>query len=132
MDVSRISDRSAKEHQVPDNQFWRDASGRLTFEMFRVSIADYPAVCAALVSAFGLVPTTALVTNGCDILFQDYRRGEEVVGLAWDNWTGYTVVAKVAASESLVREIAAWLLGSRWATVPNPAASIAAIDRPRE
>ena len=117
---------------MPDNQFWRDASGRLTFEMFRVSIADYPAICAALVSAFGLATATPLVTNGCDIIFRDYRRGEEVVELSWDNWTGFTVVAQTASSESLVREMASWLLGSRWATVSNAADQGTTADRPRD
>jgi hypothetical protein len=108
---------------VPDNQFWRDASGRLTFEMFRISIADYRAICAALVNAFRLIPATALVTNGCDIVFQDYRRDEQVVGLEWDNWSGFTVTAKTLASESLVRDMACWLLESKWATVSIPTRS---------
>lgn len=115
---------------MPDNEFWHDASGRLTFGMFRVSVADYPALCSALVSAFGLITTRALVTNGCDIAFQDYRRGEEVVELTWDNWSGYTVTAKTAASGSLVREIAAWMLKSPWAIKSDPAEAGAAADRP--
>jgi hypothetical protein len=81
-----------------------------------VSITDWPAISAALVSAFGLVPAGELVTNGCDIVFRDYRRGEEAVELAWDNWTDYTVVAKTPESEQLVREMVSWLSRSQWAT----------------
>jgi hypothetical protein len=102
-----------KERGVSESHFWRDASGRLTFAIACVSITEYPAISAALVNEFGLVPTTALVTNGCDIIFQEYRRGEEIVELAWDNWTDFTVVAKTPKSESLVREMAAWLLQSQ-------------------
>lgn len=101
---------------MPDNQFWRDASGRLIFEMFRVSADSYRTICGAVAAAFHLSPHGSLVTNGWDIVFQDYRHGEQVVGLEWDNWTGFVVVAKNSASESLVREIAAWLLQGKWAT----------------
>lgn len=100
---------------MPDNQFWRDASGRLTFEMFKVPADSYWAVCGAAATTFHLTPNNALVTDGIDIVFQDYRRGEQIIGLEWDNWTGFTVVAKTTASESLVQEIAVWLLKSKWA-----------------
>jgi hypothetical protein len=106
---------------MSNNQFWRDASGRLTFEMFRIPLDRYPAVCAAVVDTFQLARHTPVVTNGCDIIFQDYRHGEQVVGLAWDNWTGFTVVARTPASESLVQDIAAWLRQSPWAAVSDPA-----------
>jgi len=100
---------------MPDHHFWRDSSNRLTFEMFQIPIESYPAVCTAVVAAFQLSPDTELVTNGCDIVFQDYRRGEQLIGFAWDNWTGFTVFAKTINSESLLREIATWLLRSAWA-----------------
>jgi hypothetical protein len=109
-----------KRGHVPDNQFWRDASGRLTFEMFRASADSYRAMCSSLVNAFQLVPDTPLVSNGWDIVFQDYRCGEQIVGLEWDNWSGFTVVAKTSETEPLVQEIAAWLLQSQWGTVCNP------------
>ncbi len=51
-----------------------------------------------------------------DLVFQDYGRGQQVVGLEWDVWMGFTVVAKDAESEPLVQEIGAWLLKSLWAT----------------
>jgi hypothetical protein len=104
-----------EERAMPDNQFWRDASGRLTFEMFRARADSYPAICEAVERTFGLVPHTALVTNGCDIMFIDYHRGDQVVGLEWDTWSGFTVVAKIPDAESLVQDIAAWLLQSEWA-----------------
>jgi hypothetical protein len=105
---------------MPDQLFWRDASGRLTFELFRAPANSFPAICEAVVSTFKLRPHTALVTNGYDIMFQDNRCGQQVVGLAWDNWTGFTVVATIPASESLVQDIAAWLVQSQWAGVATP------------
>jgi hypothetical protein len=99
---------------MPDNRFWRDSSERLTFELSRVSAADYPEVCKAVVTAFGLVPDYESFAAGLDVVFMDYRRGEQVVEMAWDNWTGFTVVAKSTNSEPLVREMAAWLLQNEW------------------
>ena len=67
-------------------------------------------ICRAVAAAIQLAPHNSLVTDFLAIVFQNYRRGEQIVGLEWDNWTGFTVVAQTSESESLVREIAAWLL----------------------
>jgi hypothetical protein len=94
-------------------RLWRDASERLTFDLDQVSQADYPAVCKAVVEAFGLVADTAFVA-GVDQLFQDWRRGSAVIGLDWDNWMGFMVVAKTPESEPLLRDIARWLCEGEW------------------
>src|SRR5262249_30748926 len=122
--------RSAKKRRgvVPDNSFHRDASGRLTFEMFNVPADSYPAVCKDLVAALHLVPIRTLVTDFRSIVFQDYQRGSQVVGLEWDNWSGFIVVAKTPESEPLVQSIAEWLLGSKWATVTSNAEQSVAPD----
>jgi hypothetical protein len=99
---------------MSDYHFWRDASGRLTFESFDIPADLYPAICGAIAAAFNLAPERELVTNGLDVLFQDYRRGDQVIGLAWDNWTGFTVCAKTTNSEALVQEIGACLLEGSW------------------
>lgn len=99
---------------MPDNRFWRDASERLTFEMSRVPATEYPEVCKVVVTNFGLIPDYESLAAGLNAVFMDYRRGEQVVEMAWDNWTGFTVVAMTTNSESLVREIAAWLLQNTW------------------
>lgn len=105
---------------MPDNQFGRDASQRLTFEMFRAPGDSYPAVCAEIVSAFQLLPGGELVVGlGLDQMFWDYRRGEQVVELAWDNWSGFIVTAKNSTAESLVQDIGNYLLSSSWATVTD-------------
>jgi hypothetical protein len=104
---------------MPDNVFSRDASGRLTYEMFRVPSGDYPAVSATVVAAFALTSDGSMVV-GPDQMFWDFRRGDQRVELAWDNWSGFFVTAKHPEAEPLVREIGAFLEASAWAGVGQP------------
>ena len=106
-----------REHMMAWNQFWRIAAGRLAFSLGRVPADSHRSLCEEVAATFGLSPKPGLVTNGHDIVFQDYTRGEFVVGLEWDNWMGFTVVAQTTESEPLVQEIGQWLLQSKWATV---------------
>lgn len=99
---------------MAENQFLHDASGRLTFAMFRVLGDSYPAITKEVVAAFNLVPVGPAVA-GLDAVFRDYQRGETVVGLEWDNWLGFIVNAKNPVAEPLVREVGAYLLASSWA-----------------
>ncbi len=48
-------------------------------------------------------------TSSPDVMFQDFKRGNDVVGLEWDSWSGYIVNAKTKAAEPLVREIAGYI-----------------------
>jgi hypothetical protein len=93
--------------------FWRDSSGRLTFDLPGVSAADFPAVCRGIADALGLVPADDVLT-GLEQMFWDFRRGDQVVGLDWDVWMEFMAVAKSEASEPLVRDVAAWLGRSPW------------------
>jgi hypothetical protein len=68
-------------------------------------------------TSFHLEPVGTLVSDFVNLVFQDYRRGSQVVGLEWDNWSGFIVVAKTPESEPLVRAIAEWLSRSRWVTI---------------
>lgn len=61
-------------------QLWRDASGRLTFDLPDVEAADYPALCGAVATALGMTPIGELVV-GPDQMFWDFGRGDQVVGL---------------------------------------------------
>ena len=105
---------------MPDNRFWRDASGRLTFDLPGVVASDYPAVCRGLADVLGLVPAGEIVI-GPEQMFWDFRRRDQVVGLEWDIWMEFMVVAKCEEAESLVREIAAWLRASTWASANSTA-----------
>jgi hypothetical protein len=106
---------------VPNNWFRRDASGRLTFEMFNVPGDCYRDVCSELVASFHLVPLGTAVGDLVSLVFQDYSCGSKVVGLEWDNWSGFMVVAKTPESEPLVQTIAKWLLRSKWAKLSGHA-----------
>lgn len=83
----------------------RDASERLTFDFSGIESGAYEKVTRAIVSEFGLI-TVGEKTRGLDEVFQDYKLGDEIVGLEWDNWSGYIVNAKTESAESLAREIA--------------------------
>jgi hypothetical protein len=101
---------------MPDNKFNRDASGRLTYEMFRVPSSEYAAVCIFVVAAFSLEAHSTMVV-GPDQMFWDFRRGEQVVELGWDNWSGVVVTAKNPNAEPLIREIGEFLEASSWTEI---------------
>jgi hypothetical protein len=115
---------------MSDERFWRDASGRLTFDTSCVEAEDFPAACRAVAAAFGLAPDGSLVI-GPDQMFWDFRRDEQVVGLDWDIWMGLMVVAKTERAEPLVREIATWLGSSQWAGEGRRAQPGPTTDPPR-
>lgn len=87
---------------------WRDSSGRLTFDRPGVTAEMYPAMCRQVAEAFGLAPAGDIVI-GLEQMFWDFQRGGKLVGLDWDIWMEFTAVAKSAASEPLLADIAAWL-----------------------
>ena len=64
--------------------------------------------CDRIVNKFGLSRAGELII-GPDKMFQDYTVGQNVIGLEWDNWSGFIVVAKKADTEALVRSIAEFL-----------------------
>jgi hypothetical protein len=86
----------------------RDASNRLTFDFDRIEARSYSKVTKAVANQFNLEPANKL-TQGLDEIFQDYKSGEFVVGLEWDNWSGYIVNAKNTKSEPLAKEIAIFI-----------------------
>ena len=78
--------------------FWRDNSGRMTFDLPGVAAADYPALCRDVADALGLAPDGDIVI-GLDEMFRNFRRGDQVVGLEWDIWMEFMAVAKSEASD---------------------------------
>ncbi len=104
---------------MADNSFYRDASGRLTFEIFNIPGESYSAICSDVAGALQLRRTGMPITDFLSFLSQDYRPGSEVVALEWDNWSGFIVVAKTPGAKPLVEAIAEWLLNSKWANVPK-------------
>ncbi|MDB5384930.1 MAG: hypothetical protein JWM11_576 [Planctomycetaceae bacterium] len=93
---------------MSDAGFWRDHSGRLTFDVPTVLAVDYPAVCRSIVEAFSISQTDSLVV-GPDQMFWDFRLGDQEIALDWDNWMGFMVVSRTVNADSLVRDISGWL-----------------------
>lgn len=89
--------------------FHYDASNRLTYEVRDLESDSYASTCDRIVTKFGLLPAGDLFV-GHDEIFRDYTDGQNVIGLEWDNWSGFIVVAKSTGAEDLVRSIAALLL----------------------
>lgn len=113
---------------MPRERFWRNSSGCLTVDQAGIDSAHYHAVCRALADAFSLAPDGELVV-GLDEMFRDFRRGDQVVGIEWDVWMEFTVVAKTPSAESLVREIGSWLEWNHGQAVADSAGTTARKSR---
>ena len=86
----------------------RDASQRLMIEFFQIEADLYQMITRAVGEQFQLVPVGELV-SGLEERFQDFQHQRKVVGLEWDIWSGYIVIAKTTSAEKLVRKIAAYI-----------------------
>lgn len=83
----------------------RDASDRLAFDFSHLDSGQYTKITNAVVGHFDLKPVGTILV-GLDEIFQDYSSENLVVGLEWDSWSGYTVVAKNIESELIAKDIA--------------------------
>lgn len=86
----------------------RDNSQRLTVDFHGIDAGSYENVTADIVAKFELEVAGAK-TSGLDEVFQVFKRGSDMIGLEWDNWSGYIVNAKSKSAEPLVREIAGYI-----------------------
>ena len=84
---------------------YRDASDRLSFDLPGIEAIQYQQVTHFLSQHFNLTPMGELI-DSLDEIFQDYKLDHFVVGLEWDNWSGYTICAKNTESEGLATQIA--------------------------
>jgi len=87
---------------------YRNSSGHLTYDFESVKIKDYMKICKKVVEHFKLKENDQLV-HGLDETFQEYSLGSFVIGLEWDIWSGYIVVAKNKKSEALAKEISQFI-----------------------
>lgn len=92
--------------------FFRDASDRLTHDRADIDSSSFPEVCRSVADHFNLNPLSELVI-GLDQMFWDFTDGNLTVELAWDNWLCFTITAKEADAEALVRQIADFLSETR-------------------
>lgn len=86
----------------------RDNSDRLTIEFHGIEAGSCKNINSEIVTHFSL--EVASTKNSClDEVFQDFKKDNEVIGLEWDNWSGYIVNAKTKTAEPLAREIAGYI-----------------------
>jgi hypothetical protein len=85
----------------------RDKSDRLVIDFHHIKAGMYSKVTDDIIDKFGL-EVVGEKTIGLDEVFQDFSRGDMVLSLEWDNWSGYSINAKSASAEQLVREIASY------------------------
>jgi hypothetical protein len=86
----------------------RDCSGRLTFDFFQIESTLYVKLTKEIKESFNLHEASILV-HGFDETFQDFKLDNKIVGLEWDIWSGYIVVAKNTEAEPLAEEIAIFI-----------------------
>ena len=86
----------------------RDASGRLSVDVFDVPLKLYSQICQEITVAFNLESDGKLVTNAVDIAFKDFNSPLGPVQMAWDNWSGFTVTAMTHESEPIIERIYDW------------------------
>lgn len=91
--------------QFEKGSLQRDASQRLTYEINDYLADGYKAAKKKLAKEFGLFPLGFTIGTP-DEVFQTLFRGRKRIGIEWDIWSGFIVVAKNTHSEILVREIA--------------------------
>jgi len=92
----------------PAGEYHRDASDRLCFEMFDVDAIAYPRLVARIVAQFDLNSTSEMVVGPAQLI-GGYSCGTYLIGLDWDNWSGFFVTAHRPESEPLVKSIGAFL-----------------------
>ena len=86
----------------------RDASNRVTFDFDNVDMEMYAEITQSVVETFNLKPKNKLL-EGVEEIIQDFKKDKAVLGLEWDVWSGYTVVAKNKKAEELVRNVAEFI-----------------------
>lgn len=89
-------------------QEYRNASQQLTIDFYDIDSLRYPAITKSVTRQFQLEPAGELII-GLDEMFQEFQQEDLRVGLEWDIWSGYIVVAKTESAEDLVREIGAFI-----------------------
>lgn len=87
-----------------NGKFSRDASGRATFDAGDVPVQDYKKIRNYVARRFRLQQHGNAV-QGLDEVFQDFRSGDAIIGIEWDCWSGFILVAKTAQAEPLIEAI---------------------------
>jgi len=88
----------------------KDYSERLTFDFNSIESNQYNTIVRELVNEFSLEPLSEK-QNGLSETFQDFKSGQSVVSIEWDNWSGLSICSKSIESEGLARKLAEFVKG---------------------
>ncbi len=91
-----------------DGSFSRDASDRLCYEVLDLELQLYLIVRKKITREFNLIPFGITIRTS-DAVFKTYIQGFKRIGIEWDIWSGFIVVAKNKRAEPLVREVGDFL-----------------------
>jgi len=101
----RTNDKKAINDEMDSH---RNTSHQLTIDFNKIEAKMYSKITSDIVRKYDLEMSNKLVTN-LNEKFQAFKFGAAIIGLEWDNWSGYIVSAKNKEAESLVKEIAAFI-----------------------
>ena len=94
--------------KLKNGVFARDASNRYTYESWDVPGNRYYELRKRVVKEFKLIPF-GFTMGTSDEIFKTYLKGLNRIGIEWDIWSGFIVVAKNRKVEELVHKIGLYL-----------------------
>jgi len=101
-------DKSELIEKLEKGIFLRDASGRLAYEISNIPSDRYLEIREILVAKFKLIPF-GFTINSLEDSWRTYIKGFRRLGIEWDDWSGFIIVAKNKRSEKLVYEMGQFL-----------------------
>ena len=99
---------NTNEKRVLQGKFHIAANGHTTYEIFYAVPDILFEISSILVVKFGCTqPDLPIV--GLDEVITQCRKGNIELGLGWDNWSGFYVLANSSEGDELVKEIGTYL-----------------------
>ncbi len=89
-------------------KFYEAANSHKTYEIFNASSDILNEIGQILVSRFGCTELD-LPVIGLDVVISKCQQGNIELGLGWDNWSGFYILANSIEGDKLVEEIGAYL-----------------------
>ena len=97
-----------KRKRTLQGDFHLAANGHKSYEIFYAVPDIIFEVSNILVDRFGFVQTDSPITGFDEVLMRCHK-GEIILDLGWDNWSGFYLFAHTAEGDALVQEIGVYL-----------------------
>ena len=108
-DSTKVRRRKNEKKEINDEiNSHRNATNQLTIDFNKIEAKMYSEITNEVIRKYELETNNELVT-GLNEIFQEFKSGDAIIGLEWDNWSGYIVNAKNIDAEPLVKKIAAFI-----------------------